>query len=119
MEHYAARQGFYFCHGDVIAEQTLKRGTFNDAQEVCNQILTPETRLNSILVWNFLFLKTKLVNWKQICTSNILNDFFINHPEVIQNYPIITQMWTGAKRHNETHFKDSFRFYSIEDLGLV
>ena len=59
MEHYAARQGFYFCHGDVIAEQTLKRGTFNDAQEVCNQILTPETRVNSILVCIFSLFKNE------------------------------------------------------------
>ena len=59
MEHYEARQGFYFCHGDVIAEQTLKRGTYKDAQEVCDQIMTPETRDYSSLVRVFSVFKHK------------------------------------------------------------
>ena len=42
---------------------------------------------------------------------------FANLPRANYTYLEPHKIWTGARRHNETHFRDNFQWFSTGDLN--
>ena len=95
--------GYYFCENDTISPENLKLGSYLSARQHC-KIKTPYICSNETLrdELNKIITQTEIRNpvftWSQFDRAHII-------------------MWTGATRHNETHFKDGVRFISSH-LGL-
>ena len=95
-------QRFYFCANDLINVSNLKQGTLTHAQNDCSrsQIMAPD-----------------------ICHNTTITDTII---DVVREARIrfnigneVSQMWTGIKRHNATHFSNGNKWFVGTDLGLA
>lgn len=87
--------GYYFCETDAILLENLKQGSYLDARKHC-EIKTPDICSNKTL--------REVLN-NIVIQAEIRNPYFTGSTFDRGNWDVV--MWTGVKRYNQTHFKDS------------